>query len=1008
MLQTGPQRDVFQDLMSRRVNQVLLASSLYDTFIIREDGNLGELILNEFLELNLRHTSGLTHVTSGARAVELAAADPVRYNLIITAVNVGDMNALELAAQIRSRGLETPVILLAFDGGELNELAATNDLSVFERVFLWSRDPSILLAIVKYTEDRWNVEHDTGEVGVPIVLVIEDNVRYYSCFLPMIYREIIRHSQNVITEGFSLTDKILRMRARPKILLCTGWEEALSYFERYPEEILGVISDVEFPRNGRLDHEAGLNFALKVRQNWPDVAVILQSGREENAAQAQAVGASFLLKGAPSFMEDLRRVIIRRLFLGDFVFRMPDGRVLGSADSICALVAKLREIPAESIRYHADRNHFSRWLRTRTEFELATILRFIRSSEFADGEAQRRRLIELIETARRKQQEGAVVDFDRSRGSAGPGMERIGKGSLGGKARALAFAGSMLAAEGLSDRWPGIHVSVPPCVVLATDVFDAFMQDNDLLGFALECPDNQRIIDRFQRAHLPAEAQEDLARLLRSTDYPLAVRSSSLLEDSQYQPLAGVYRTFMIPNDHADLHLRLRQLVAAIKRVYASTYAQEAKDYFRMTPYLIEEEKMAVIIQRLVGARHAGHFYPEISGVARSLNFYPAPPATAEDGIVTAALGLGRVVVEGLAGVGFVPACPDRLIHLPTTADLLAASQRSFLALELTGSDTCGDPEEEIREVSLGLDVARADHTLDLLASVYDAANDRLYEGLDRPGVPLVTFAPILKQQRFPLAEISSELMRVGARGMNSGVEIEFAVNLTPEPGHPQEFAFLQLRPLARRDNGRQIDIRVNDETRLLCRSSSVLGNGSVDGIHDLLVVDYDRFQRAHSRVAALEIAGLNSQLVAAGVRYILVGVGRWGSADPWLGIPVTWEQISGAQVIVEAGLRDVRVTPSQGSHFFQNLTSFHVGYFTVNADVGQGRLDWDWLAKQPALSEGEYVRHLRFAQPLVVLMNGLRQEGVIFKPGSPAAEEPRLHLPDGGYPERRRSPSEV
>lgn len=983
MLQTGPQRDVFQDLMSRRVNQVLLVSSLYDTFIIREDGNLGELILNEFLELNLRHTSGLTHVTSGARALELAAADPIRYNLIVTAVNVGDMDAVEFAAQVRWQGLETPVVLLAFDGGELNELAAANDLSVFERIFLWSRDPSILLAIVKYMEDRWNVEHDSGEVGVPIVLVIEDNVRYYSCFLPMIYREIIRHSQNVITESFSLTDKILRMRARPKILLCTGWEEALTYFERYPEEILGVISDVEFPRNGRLDHEAGLNFALKVRQTWPDVTVILQSGRPENAEQAKAVGASFLLKGSPTFMEDLRQIIIRRLFLGDFVFRTPDGRVLGRADSIRTLIDKLREIPVESIRYHADRNHFSRWLRARTEFELASILRPIRSTEFASGEAQRQRLIVLIESARRKQREGAVVDFDRSRSSSGPGMERIGQGSLGGKARALAFAGSMLAAENLGDRWPGIHVSVPPSVVLATDVFDAFMKDNNLTAFALECNDNQEIIEHFQRAQFPAEVEEDLACFLRSAHYPLAVRSSSLLEDSQYQPLAGVYRTFMIPNDHGDPWLRLRQLIAAIKRVYASTYAKEAKDYFRMTPYLVEEEKMAVIIQQLVGARHGKHFYPEISGVARSLNFYPAPPATAEDGIVTAALGLGRVVVEGLAGLGFVPAYPDRLIHLPTTADLLAASQRSFLALELTGSNVCCDPEEEISEVFLGLDVARAEHTLDLLASVYDAADDRLHDGLDRPGVPLVTFAPILKQGRFPLAEISSELMKVGARGMNSGVEIEFAVNLSPEPGRPEEFAFLQLRPVARRGNGRQIEIRVDDETCLMCRSSSILGNGRVDDIHDVLVVDYERFQRAHSREAALEIAELNARLVAAGVRYVLVGVGRWGSADPWLGIPVTWEQISGAQVIVEAGLRDVRVTPSQGSHFFQNLTSFHVGYFTVNPEVGQGRLDWDWLAQQPAVAEGEYVRHLRFAQPLVVLMNGLEQQGVIFKPGN-------------------------
>lgn len=981
MPRTGTERDVFQDLMSRRVNQVILVSSLYDTFILREDGKLGPLILNEFLELNLHHTSGLTHVSSGSEALELAASDPARYNLIITTVNAGDMDAAELAREARRRGLDVPVVLLAYDGGELNEFMARADISGLERIFLWPGDAHILLAIVKYMEDKWNVEHDSGAAGVPIIMVIEDNVRYYSSFLPMMYGEVIRHSQSVISEGFNVTDKILRMRARPKILLCTSWEEALSYFERFPDEVLGVISDIEFPRCGRLDREAGVEFALMVKRKWPDVEVILQSSRQENAAQAKAVGASFLLKGSPTFMDDLRHIIISRFYLGDFIFRLPDGTPVDRASNVYELIEKLRVMPAESIRYHADRNHFSRWLKARTEFSLASTMRPMRSSDFTDEEARRARLIDLIETRRRRSQT-AIMDFDRDHYHSVSGIARIGGGSLGGKARALAFVHTLLADEGLTDKWPGVELSVPPCVVLGTDVFDAFVESGNLKAFALDCQDDVQIIARFRETPLPNGIEEDLAAFLRVARYPLAVRSSSLLEDSQYQPLAGVYRTFMIPNDNADPGIRLRQLVEAVRRVYASTYSAYAKSYFTMTPYRLEEEKMAVIIQQLVGSAHGRYFYPDVSGVARSVNFYPAPPVTAEDGIVTVALGLGRVVVEGVAGVAFVPKYPDRLIHLPTTQDLLAAAQRSFLALELTGSDACCEPEDEIREVSLGLDTAREHGTLARVASVYDPQNDRLYDGLGRPGTPLVTFAPLLKLGQFPLAEITDRLMQLGAWGMNTGVEIEFAANLSPAPGRPREFAFLQLRPLARTRRGQETEIEVEDEADLLCRSTSILGDGRLDDLRNLVVVDYNRFQRAQSRAAAQEIAQFNAQLIASGLRYILVGVGRWGSADPWLGIPVTWEQISGARVIVEAGLPDMHVTPSQGSHFFQNLTSFRVGYFTVNPNGGPSFIDWEWLAEQEAVSAGDFVRLLRFPQPLVALMNSRRQQGVIFKPG--------------------------
>lgn len=974
--------DVFADLMARRVREIVLVSSLYDTFILREDGRVGEAILGEFLELNLHHTSGLTHVSTGSQALELARQEPNRFNLIVTSVNAGDMDAAELAERAKSEASGVPVVLLAYDGGELNEFLSRRPTHDLERIFLWPGDTLILLAIVKYMEDKWNVAYDTGVVGVPIILVIEDNVRYYSSFLPMIYREVIRHSQGVISEASNITEKILRMRARPKILLCSSWEEAFDYFERYPDEILGVISDIEFPRQGRLDPEAGIEFALAVTRRWPDVQVILQSSRPENAAQAKAVGASFLLKGSATFMTDLRNVVVERLYLGDFVFRLPDGRAIDRAQTVQELVDKLHRIPVQSLRYHADRNHFSRWLKTRTEFELAAELRPMRSTDYASNEETRQVILQVIERYRRRRRQRTITDYSPSDFDPETSFARVGEGSLGGKGRALAFMRRLLAQPGVEDYWPGIRITVPPCLVLATDIFDAFLEANDLRAFALACDNDKEVGSQFQQAVLPPNVSEALREFLEVASYPLAVRSSSLLEDSQYQPLAGVYRTFMIPNNHPDLELRLRQLEAAIKQVYASTFSQYAKKYFQMTPYRLEEEKMAVIIQRVVGSPHGTHFYPDLSGVARSLNFYPTPPMRVEDGVVAAALGLGRTVVEGRPSYSFCPRFPDRPMGYLSTEDLLKFGQREFVALDLRVEDICCKPEEILHEVSLPLEVAEREGTLSLLASVYSPEDDRLYDGLRPSGIRLVTLAPILKHRALPLADIICYLLELGRWGMNTEVEIEFACDLTPAPGRPREFAFLQIRPMATTRRGSRTKVEIRDPQEALCVSNKVLGDGRRDDLFDIVVVDVDRFDRAATRQIAMEVARLNADLTQQGVPYILIGPGRWGSADPWLGIPVTWEQISGARVIVESGMPDLRVAPSQGSHFFQNLTTFRVGYFTVNEQLGEGRVDWAWLAAQPALSQSAHVRHLRFPQPLVVMMDGLSQNGAILKPG--------------------------
>ncbi len=966
--------ELFQRLMARRIEDIILVSSLYDTFILEEDGQLDELILSEFLELNLHHTSGLTHVSSGGEAIALAKSEP-RYNLIITAVNVGDMNAVELTGKLREAGLDIPVIILAYDGGELSEFMARQDTSALERIFLWQGDPRILLAIVKYVEDRMNVAYDTGIAGVQCILLVEDNIRFYSAFLPLIYQEVMRHSQSLIAEGLNMAHRILRMRARPKILLCTNFEEAWGYFSSFPDQTLGVIADIEFPREGKLAPEAGLEFARMVREKWPDVPILLQSSRKETEQLARGVWASFMLKGSPTLLSSLRQFMVESLAFGDFVFEMPDGTTVDRARDLRELLRKLRVVPAESITYHADRNDFSRWLRVRTEFNLANHLRTRRGTDYSSPEQRRDYIISRIDAYRREQARETIGDFDAGAFDATTSFSRIGGGSLGGKARALAFMRHLLKDADMFDQFEGVQITVPPAVVLGTDVFDRFIQKNGLHDFAMSSQDDAEIERRFIAAAFPPEYEDDLRAFIEAMPTPLAVRSSSLLEDSQYQPLAGVYNTFMLPNVDDNIDVRFRELVTAVKRVYASTFLTYAKNYFKVTPYRLEEEKMAVLIQRVVGSRHGPRFYPHLAGVARSYNFYPYPPQTPEDGVATVALGLGRTVVDGEKAQSFCPKYPQNLVHFSMLKDMLDNSQREFIAIEMEAGE--GEPTEAHHP----LKVAEEDHTLSYVASTYSPENDCVYDSITRPGIRLVSFAPILKHQIFPLPDILMRLMELGCWGMRTEVEIEFAVDLTSSGNRPKEFGFLQIRPMAMSRESDEVEIGDTEAADVLCLSDSVLGNGRIDHIRDIVMVDQRRFERSKSREVVTEIARRNALLVSAGTPYILIGQGRWGSADPWLGVPVTWEQIAGARVIVESGFYDSRVTPSQGSHFFQNLTSFRIGYFTVNTAAGEGFLDWAWLEEVFGPADG-VVRHLQFDKPLVVKLNGKRQRGVIFKPG--------------------------
>jgi len=972
----------FENLMPFRVQDILLVSSLYDSFILREDGRLNELLIGESLELEQQQIPGITHVSSGAEALALARSQP-RFNLIVTNLEVEDMDAAQLAHEFKAAGLDVPVVVLAYDYREIKKFLARNPVTDIEQVFLWQGNVRILISIVKYIEDKRNVLHDTSVIGVPVILVVEDNIRYYSSFLPTIYTELINQSRSLLSEGLNVAHKLVRMRARPKILLSSNYEDATQQVLKYRDYLLGVVSDVEFPRSGELNVDAGFELARMVRDEVPDVAIVLQSSRTEFRARAHAEGFSFLRKRSPTLLRDLRRFLTEQFGFGDFVFRLPDRTEVARAGDLNELEARLREVPVESIAFHSERNHFSRWLRARTEFALAQKLRPRKVSDFATLEDLRRDLIDSIAEYRSEQSQVLIGDFNASTfKSTDAFFLRIGGGSLGGKARGLAFVRHLLHINRISRRFPGVRIAVPPTVVLATDVFDRFLTENNLLDFAIHSTDNAEIEQRFLAAALPASVRDNLLAFVSEVQYPLAVRSSSLLEDSQYQPFTGVYETFMLANQHQDLLIRLEQLLEAIKRVYASTFSQHAKAYVRATPYRLEEEKMAVILQQVVGSSHGQRFYPDFSGVVRSHNFYPVSPMSYGDGIAAVALGMGREVVDGGKCLTFCPRYPRNLVQFSSVEDILANSQRDFWAMELNHTERHqDDPVADLKEVRFGLDAAETDGTLHNLGSTYSVDNHVVYDGLSRPGTRIVSFAPILKHGVFPLPPMLERLTKIGEEAFGRPVEIEFAVRLAQRPKESSEFGFLQIRPLVLSREGEELRMEDVNPDRLICHSSQVMGNGRIADLRDLVVVDFHRFERVRSHEVAEGVAQLNAKLSASGTPYLLIGVGRWGSNDAWLGIPVEWDEISGARVIVEAGFRDFRVTPSQGSHFFQNLTAFQVGYFTVNPDAGEGFVDWQWLGAQSAVEEQGWVRHLRFDEPLVVVMNGKTSRGMVFKP---------------------------
>jgi len=970
----------FQNLMSFRVREILLVSSLYDSFILEEDGHLYEQIVSEYIDLNLSNAPGITRVSSGREGLRLMESDR-RFDLVLVTLNVGDMTAIEFAQQLRAADHTAPIVLLTFDRRELASLQP-QDYEHFEKAFIWQGDFRILIAIIKFIEDQMNLEPDTKLIGVQSIILVEDNVAFYSSYLPMIYREVLKHHQSLFSEGMNMAHKLLRMRARPKILLCSTYEQAMAYFQEYQDCVLGVISDIEFPCQGVKDPEAGVRLAREIRSSHFDVPILLQSDSEKLKATADELGVSFVVKTSPRLLREVRDFMVKYFSFGDFVFCVPpDGKEVGRASDLRSLEKMLAVVPEESLKFHSERNHFSRWLKARTEFWLAHKLRPQRISDYDSLEALRKNLIDTLREFRRGQGSGLVSDFDARTFDPQSSLARIGGGSMGGKARGLAFINSLLSSYSLGDRFDQVKISIPPMVVVGTDAFDHFLDENNLRDFALRCDDDTEIENRFLAADLPSYIVKGLTEYLEMVNYPVAVRSSSLLEDSRYQPFAGVYRTYMVPNKHEDAVVRLDQLAAAIKRVYASTFSHVAKGYMQAAAYRLEEEKMAVVIQKLVGRVHGERFYPDFSGVARTHNFYPTAPMTASDGIVSIGLGLGRVVAEGERTVRFCPKYPRHIMQFSDTRSALNNTQKWFYALGMEANDDSIDHSREILLEQLDLAVAEADGTLAAVGSTYSAENDAIYDGISRAGMRLVTFAPMLKSGVLLLAEIVQLIMDMGRWGINSPVEIEFAVDYSVPPGEPKEFGFLQIRPLVTTHESNSLEVNGFETDDLICRSDQVLGNGQIDKIRDIVMVDSGNFDRGNTRQVAAEVSQYNSTLMASRTPYLLIGVGRWGSSDPWLGIPVTWDQIAGARVIVESGFEDMVVEPSQGSHFFQNITSFQIGYFTVNPNGHNGMIDWAWLKAQPVVLEKDFTRHVRLEKPLIVRMNGHSHKGIIIKP---------------------------
>ncbi len=968
----------FMNLMTRRIFNVLIVANPYDAFMLEDDGRIDEKIFNEYTELGMRYPPTFTQVSTTEEASEVLASTSI--DLVICMPGNADNDAFDVARGIKAKFPDIPCVVLTPFSHGITRRMENEDLSIFDYVFCWLGNTNLIMSIIKLIEDKMNIEHDIAEAGVQMILLVEDSIRFYSSLLPMLYGYILAQSQHFSTEALNPHSAMLRMRGRPKVVLARTYEEAMELYDRYADNTLGVISDCRFPKGGEKDSEAGLKLLRAIRGRNEYVPLILQSSESENRAKAEAEHFHFIDKNSKAMSIDLRDIMEEHMGFGDFIFRDPKTHEeVMRVRTLKELQDNIFKIPYDSMLYHISRNHMSRWLCARAIFPVSEFLKNITWHKLQDVDLHRRIIFDAIVQYRHMKNIGVVAVFDRGKFDRYAHFARIGDGSLGGKGRGLAFLDSIIKKHPEFNEREGVSVSIPKTVVLCTDVFDQFMESNKLYKIALSDASDEEILKHFLRAQLPDKYIADFFTFFEATDRPIAIRSSSLLEDSHYQPFAGIYSTYMIPNLD-DKYQMLQMLAAAIKSVYASVYYKDSKAYMTATSNVIDQEKMAVILQEVVGKQYGDRYYPNISGVLRSINYYPIGDETSEEGIASLALGLGKYIVDGGQTLRVSPYHPTQVLQTSEMEIALRQTQTQFYALDM--KDVGGDfkVDDGFNILKLKVKDADKDGSLSYIASTYDPYDQVIRDGIYEGGRKIISFCGVLQQGVFPLPELLQMSMKLGEEGMKRPVEIEFACNINAD--RTGEFYLLQMRPIVDSKQVLDEDLAAIDDSACLLRSHNSLGHGISEDVTDVVYVKTDdNFTASNNPRIADEVERINRKFVAEGKNYVLVGPGRWGSSDYWLGIPVKWPHISAARVIVEAGLPNYRVDPSQGTHFFQNLTSFGVGYFTVNTYKGEGVFRKDVLDAMPAVDETQYVRHVRFDRPLRIMMDGMKQEGVVLLP---------------------------
>lgn len=971
----------FANLMTRRIFNVLLIANPYDAFMLEDDGRIDEKIFNEYMSLSLRYPPRFSQVSTEEEA--LAQLESMPFELVICMPSTSDNDAFDIGRQIKEKYEHIPIVVLTPFSYGITKRISNEDLSAFEYVFCWLGNTDLLVSIIKLVEDKMNLEHDVSEVGLQMILLVEDGIRFYSSILPNLYKFVLQQSQAFATEALNAHQRMLRMRGRPKIVLARTYNEAFEIYNTYKNNILGVITDVRFPREerGEKDGLAGIKLCAEIRKYDPFVPLIIQSSESENVKYAAKYGASFIDKNSKKMDVDLRVAVSDNFGFGDFVFRNPNtGEEIARVRNLKELQNIIFAIPAESFLYHISRNHVSRWFYSRAMFPVAEFLKPITWNSLQDLDAHRRIIFEAIVKYRKMKNQGVVAIFERDRFDRYSNFARIGEGSLGGKGRGLAFIDNMVKRHSEFNAFDNATVAIPKTVVLCTDVFDEFMDANNLYQVALSEADDDTILKYFLKAKLPDYLVEDFFTFFDVVKSPIAIRSSSLLEDSHYQPFAGIYNTYMIPYLD-DKYEMLRMLSDAIKGVYASVYFHDSKAYMQATSNVIDQEKMAVILQEVVGAAYGDHYYPSMSGVARSLNYYPIGDERPEEGIVNLALGLGKHIVDGGMSLRFSPYHPNKVLQTSEVRLALKETQTSFCALDLKNIGENFSIDDGFNLLRLPVKEAEKEGSLRYIASTYDVHDQVIRDGLYPGGRKLITFANILQHDVFPLARILQLVLSYSDQEMRRPVEIEFAATLSREQDKSGTFYLLQVRPIVDSTQVLEEDLMRIPDSELLLRSTNSLGHGVMDEIHDVVYVKTEGYQASNNQQIALEIEKVNQRFLDEGKNYVLIGPGRWGSSDSWLGIPVKWPHISAARVIVEAGLTNYRVDPSQGTHFFQNLTSFGVGYFTVNSYIKDGWYNQEVLNDRPAVEETEFLKCVHFEKPLMVKMDGKKKVGVVMLP---------------------------